>query len=87
MLYETELIRDLLIPLLALATTALLGVIAWTGKRLQDQIDGIPMELEKINRTLHVIEVELRSELSNHEVRIGYVEERVKEIERREPKG
>jgi hypothetical protein len=45
------------------------------------------MELEKINRTLHVIEVELRSELSNHEVRIGYVEERVKEIERREPKG
>ena len=74
---EISFVGDILLPVLALAATTMLGLLAWLGSRLHSKVDQIPRELEAINHTLHQIEVDLRRELATHDARISVVEARV----------
>lgn len=69
--------RDILFQVLGIFATSLLAMLAWLGNRLQSKVDSIPIELERINATLHKIEIDLRHELANHDARLSVVETKV----------
>ena len=79
---DISVINDVLFPVLGISATSLLAMLAWLGNRLQSKVDSIPEELEKINMTLHKIEIDLRHELASHDARISVVEAKVQMMHR-----
>ena len=82
MVEPLSIVHDIIFPVLALVATGLLAVLSWLGSRLHSKVDEIPMELERINQTLHKIEVDLRRELAHHDSRLSVVETKVSMLHR-----
>jgi cell division protein FtsB len=83
MVEPVSIVHSVIFPVLAVVATALLGVLSWLGARLHTKVDQIPTELEKINRTLHQIEVDLRRELAHHDARLSVLETKIEPLHRK----
>ena len=65
---------ELLLTMIGGLITILLALVAFIGSRVHSKLDQIPEQLNRLNTTLHKIEIELRKDLSNHDGRIRVLE-------------